>query len=405
MRRFTGKMLLCIVLSLSMLCSFVGAFAETVPYGAASGENDVKTAEDQINYYSRSGKVEKWFNFEQFMDTQIAKDSISALYNYFNYPAEDQDNDAITSYWAAKGVTKEYFDLGDPERQWAIYYPNGTYFEADEDYEYPVVFCYHGGNNTILMTESYGWCELAGKEGFIAVLPWAQTWNREDITIEETARILDVLREKFSIDESRIYATGFSAGGRSTVNVVMAYPETFAACAVTTTALYPIEDEAVYRSENYAFKSVFAEEDFEKITELKMPMMLFGGTMDGNWPINNDPEQDWPVTSEDLNTWLNITGANFPEVTDETRKEIAEHSGIGVERMTGFDFDLDKIEIVEKQGTYCYIGSYLNDDGVCTLRCLAVEGMVHWPLYCEAELCWEFMSQFARDTETGALLY
>lgn len=376
-----------------------------------SSLNDVKTAEDQLNYFETTpaaGNREKGYNLEEFKETQMCKDMLSALSNYFIYTDADQDNEAITNYWASKGVTKIYHDLDDPERQWAVYMPNGLYFEADEDYEYPVVFCLHGGNNTILMTESYGWSELAGKEGFITVIPWAQAYSGGDIDanliVEEIPRIMEVLREEYNIDETRIYASGFSAGGRSCINALMAYPDLFAAGAIQPTSLFPSGEEAVYANDS-GYKTVFSYEDFERITEYTMPLIIYGGTFESCWPISLDYDLARQVTSEDLTRYLNITGANFPEITDETRTSIATLSGSSVSRLTGFDFTLEQSEIVQKQGTNCFIGSYYNDDGVCAFQALAVEGMVHWPLYCEAEIEWEFMSQFARDTETGELLY
>ena len=374
-----------------------------------TAENSVKTAEDQTEYYHGSGdRADRGWNFEEFLQTTIYKDSIASLYNYFTFPTGDQANSSIFQYWESRGVTKEYYDLYDPERQWAVYYPNGLYFEADEDYEYPVVFCLHGGSNSILMAESYGWSELCATEGFICVIPWAQAYEGGDqegnLIVEEIPRILEILKENYSIDENRIFAVGFSAGGRSTTNVIMEYPDLFAAAACTTTALYPSAEEANVLNDA-GYKDVFSYDDFDRITSYQMPLMLYGGTMDTNWPINSDPDLSWPVTTEDLNRWMNITGAIFPEVTDESREYYPTTSGIGVERIIGLDFEIENCSIIERQDTYCYIGDYLNEDGVCTLRCLAVEGMPHWPLSCEAELIWDFFSQFSRNQETGELEY
>ena len=388
-----------LILILSLCC--VPAFAEP------SAENAVKTPKDQLNYFDTTpaaGNKEKGFDVEKFSQTQMSQDMMSALHNYFTYPAADQANEAIANYWAIKGVTKVYYDLDDPERQWAAYIPNGIYFDGGDDYKYPVVFVMHGGNNTILMTESYGWSELCGKEGFITVIPWAQSYDNGSIMLQEIPRIMDTLRQDYAIDESRVYAVGFSAGGRTCINSLMEYPDFFAAGAIQPTSLFPSGEEAEYQND-YGFKTVFTHEDFERITSYTMPLMMYGGTYESCWPVSLDYDLARKVSSEDLTRYLSITGAVFPEITDEGRKTIASQAGNIASRLTGFDFDPKDTRIVERQGTYCVLGGYNNADGVCTFCCLAVEGMPHWPLYCQAELIWDFMSQFARDMETGELLY
>jgi hypothetical protein len=92
-------------------------------------------------------------------------------------------------------------------------------------------------------------------------------------------------------------------------------------------------------------------------------------------------------------------------VTEETVANVVAHSGYGVERMTGLQYDLDNMKIIPLDGTYYYIGGYNNEDGVCTFRAVAVEGAPHWLVKSEAAVVWEFLSQFARDRATGKLLY
>ena len=42
--------------------------------------------------------------------------------------------------------------------------------------------------------------------------------------------------------------------------------------------------------------------------------------------------------------------------------------------------------------------------GECLFRTIACEKMVHWPSSMYAELIWEHISKFARDTKTGKLI-
>jgi polyhydroxybutyrate depolymerase len=102
----------------------------------------------------------------------------------------------------------------------------------------PLVFMFHGsggnGNNTY---SNSGWKEVAENEGFIAVFPTAMVYFVEALQREQTKwssigldtelapgtkiqddipfvqNMLAKLRTTFKIDESRVYASGFSNGG------------------------------------------------------------------------------------------------------------------------------------------------------------------------------------------------
>jgi hypothetical protein len=274
---------------------------------------------------------------------------------------------------------------------WSVFTPNGIYASHEVNYKYPVVFCLHGNNNNILLAETYGFAELGGKEGFITIVPWAQN---EDIILEEVPRILKILHDKnYPIDDSRIYASGFSKGGLATMRVGMNYPEIFAAIApggIRPTGVVGDNDAALNAvTPNMGFTSKM----FEQVALLKMPVLFFGGTCD-NMPL-----------SANVENWIKISGALAPEVTAQTIEKMTSQSGYGVERMTGLQFNLDQMKIVPMDGTYYYMGSYYNEDNVCTFRVVAVDGTPHWLVKSEAAVVWDFLSQFSRNRTTGKLMY
>jgi hypothetical protein len=51
------------------------------------------------------------------------------------------------------------------------------------------------------------------------------------------------------------------------------------------------------------------------------------------------------------------------------------------------------------------MGSYYNEDNVCTFRVVAVDGTPHWLVKSEAAVVWDFLSQFSRNRTTGKLMY
>lgn len=342
-------------------------------------------------YLKNAGRAEKLYKGDQFVQTETARDIFNSLFFLTTYGLEKQDDPAITAHWASKGLKKEIYDIKDSARMWSVFTPNGYYEAYDENYKFPLVFCLHGNNNNILLAETYGFAELGGKEGFITVVPWA---DNEDIILEEVPRIMNILREKgYPIDESRIYATGFSKGGAATMRVGINYPEMIA--AIAPGGAHPASKVAENdKALNEMGPSLgFTAKQYENVAKYKLPVLFFGGTCD-----------NMPLTANAQN-WIDISGAIAPEVTEETVTNITEHSGYGVERMTGLQFDLDQMEIKAQDDTYYYTGSYFNEDGVCTFRVLAVEGVPHWLVKSEAAEVWKFLSQFARDRETGKLMY
>ena len=110
----------------------------------------------------------------------------------------------------------------------------------------PLVFMFHGsggnGNNTY---QNSGWKEVANEKGFICVFPTAmeyfvvelgrnQTkWSSEGLSTELepgtevvddlpfVEMMIDQMLSSFTIDESRIYASGFSNGGGFTKSRLM----------------------------------------------------------------------------------------------------------------------------------------------------------------------------------------
>ncbi len=142
-----------------------------------------------------------------------------------------------------KGVERRYFlhvpPAYDPAKKW------------------PVVVMFHGGGGTAkaAMWET-GWAEKADKEGFLAVFPEGtppdasrparfrdnpQTWNDgsgrpgaarlEVADVEFVSLMLSDLKARFSVDERRIYATGFSNGASMTFRVARELSRVLAAAA------------------------------------------------------------------------------------------------------------------------------------------------------------------------------
>lgn len=98
---------------------------------------------------------------------------------------------------------------------------------AKED-KVPTVVVFHGGGDSALhISKVSGWWEIAHKYNFLLIA----VENHLNLTASETIELLDNLKEKYPIDDKRIYASGFSMGGCKTWDMLQEYPEYFAALA------------------------------------------------------------------------------------------------------------------------------------------------------------------------------
>lgn len=338
------------------------------------------------SYLKGAGRTEKGYDGDAFIHSEAANQIYQDLYYYATYGLSQQDDPAIYEYWESLGLQKKIYDADDADRMWSVFVP--TTFE--ESYQYPVVFCLHGNNNNILLTETYGFAKLGGTEGFITVVPWAKN---EDIIVDEIPRILDVLRsENYPIDERKIYATGFSKGGMATQTVALQYSDIFAAAAPGGCSPLGISDNAApitSGSLNWSFRS----DAF--VNAHTIPMLFFGGSCDS-----------MPINTTAVNAWIELSGANAPEMNETWFADGISNTANETETYTGLRYQSQRqTEIRRYDGQNYYIGRYFNNEGICTFETVSVEGAPHWVMPSEPRVVWEFLSQFSRDTETHELRY
>ncbi len=97
-----------------------------------------------------------------------------------------------------------------------------------KDGNVPLMFAFHGhGNTAMYLAESSDWALIGKKNGFMTVM----VDDHEKCSAADIVSLLDVIKEAYSIDPSRVYATGFSIGSVKTFDLMEQYPEKFAAFA------------------------------------------------------------------------------------------------------------------------------------------------------------------------------
>ena len=92
----------------------------------------------------------------------------------------------------------------------------------------PLLMCFHGGgDSTFFMATISGWNRIAAKYGFLLVC----VENHLNSTATETIDMIGKLMDRYPIDPTRIYASGFSMGGCKSWDMMQEYPRVFAAAA------------------------------------------------------------------------------------------------------------------------------------------------------------------------------
>jgi len=92
----------------------------------------------------------------------------------------------------------------------------------------PLVLGFHGGGDSCFFFSTMaGWANIAHKNDFLLVT----IENHLNSTATEMIEVIEQLKKLYKIDQTKIYASGFSMGGCKTWDFVQEYPEVFAAVA------------------------------------------------------------------------------------------------------------------------------------------------------------------------------
>lgn len=326
------------------------------------------------------------YSIDDIVNSPLGESMVANIENFLLYP--DEQDPAVYAYWESKGIKKVLHDADDPDRKWSSFIALDADKPENAEKKYAVLFVFHGNNNPIYFIESWGYPNFVAEEDLIVVMPWAKNGgktgdeNEGVFLTQEVDRIMDVLRASYNLDESRIYATGFSLGGRSTVNQVMKHPNMFAAIAVGGQHTYGVG---------------IVEEEFAALKET--PIMVIAGNCDRNhhFPYGQKNE----TVTEALNRWFQVNGID-DSYTMERNLDLATNSDNIVEKNLGLS--ADEMYVQYYDGRAYYTGEWFNDEGVNMVQAVAIEGLPHWLSGSFPNVVWNFLKQYARDTETGELI-
>ena len=260
-------------------------------------------------------------------------------------------------------------------------------FVGEEEKKYPVLFVWHGNDNPIMMAEHYGFAEIAAEKEWIVVCPWA---DNDVIYLEEFDRIMDVLREEYPIDETRIYTTGFSKGGRVSQRLAFERPDVITAAVSNGVKAKKLFDQFVEGIPGHTLD----EYEFD----YAVPIAFYGGEFDHNWPMANETEEE----IEAVNNWLTIHGHEASQSVDLSHN-LRRFSDDMSEKKMGLQFD--QTSTIHEDGIDYWVGEFINEEGYTDVRFTMAAGAIHWPTRYMCQHAIDFLEDFSKDPETGETIY
>lgn len=235
----------------------------------------------------------------------------------------------------------------------------------------PLVVGFHGGGDSALFfTFVTEWFDIARKNNFILVV----LENHQFVTATETAEFIEELKKRYSIDEKRIYATGFSMGSCKTWEMIQEYPEIFAGFAPGS-ALPPVKNNylAVSHGDNF-------NED------IPVPIFYSGGEK------SHLPELPFQhETSLERIKYL----ARINKLNAKFDKEFEEKDKFEDPIWT---VKGDRVEVKhdDERDANLTVHYFDSADGVCRTALASVDNQVHEFRRHSCETAWEFISKFTK---------
>ncbi len=323
------------------------------------------------------------FDSEAFDASQAGRNVARMQEIYRQHPDEELHPDVL-AHWERRGVRKELFDA-DTDGRYSVFTP----LDLDPSESYALVYVSHGGLQPINLCETNGFPELAGSQRFIAVCPWNLGPSNDGVE-SEFPRILDAVVSRYPVDESRIYAVGYSAGSDATGVLACAYPDVLAAVSPDPGGNLFAKGRWYTDPQSYARNLPF-----------RLPMICVGGTMDGGdrYPLSG-PEQ-----LANFNIWMKHIAkvAGYEPITPRESEALVRRSDDPARRAFGFDFHRSFTATMEE--VEWLFGDFLGDDGATVARFVTGLGLPHAQTAYHAPIIWDFLRHFSRNPTTGASVY
>lgn len=343
-------------------------------------------------------------------------------------PILDQFDDRcpeVLAYWAKRGMVKEFHGDDNPmcwhtyesktgyywedtEKQgrqnlfkkWNSFVPVSAFAAENKDRKYPVVIVLHGGFNPIRIIDGWGFVQEAAKREWIVIVP---SLELDDVLDE----ILAQAKALYPIDESRIYATGFSYGGYMSNLLGNKRPDVYAAVGPCGA---PIGNGFVDKPIGPEPQTPFDGIPRAIAMGTYMPVFTASGNLDGHrFPVYDainfrTGESFVAEFVEGINSWARVNHA--PEFSLKEVLEMKEKKALSdAEKYLGLPLPSDCLHTVEADGITNYVGDIKSGDGIVRVRVMCEMNMPHWPTPEMVRQMYDFFSHFSRNPQTKESVY
>ncbi|MBO4927861.1 MAG: hypothetical protein J5379_06400 [Clostridiales bacterium] len=248
------------------------------------------------------------------------------------------------------------------------YYNNGIF----DNGPVPLVFgCHGGGDTSMYLTYVAGWWEICHKYGFLFV----SVENHQFVPAAEIVQVIDALKERYAIDEKRIYATGFSMGSGKTWDLYQEFPEVFAGM-MPCSALFPV------------YTTFFGKPCKENINKtVPVPVFYSGGEKSHlpELPFHADSSLERVKYLAEVNRLK----ADFSDVKFEDKDSWADP-------IWGVPGDRVEVAHDDSRDADLTIHYYDSEDGVCRTALASVSNQIHECRHHSCEEAWKFISKFTK---------
>lgn len=343
--------------------------------------------------------------------------------------APDERSPQGLAYWAKRGMVKEFHGADAPmdwdayaartgyrwqaekfgvkqneHKLWTSFVPVSAFAPRNKGRKYPLVFAFHGAQNNLFLVEGWGFVQEAARRGWIVIIP---SLELDDI-VEE---ILEEAKRLYPVDETRVYATGFSYGGWASNRLGNQRPELFAAVGPCGTPM----DNAFQAGDTGDREPLPPFDGVPRALALgiRMPIINVYGQCDADrFPFYDFHGKKFGLASMEtpadllagINCWARVNGA--PEVRLEDVLALKGQDGISdAEREVGLPLAPDCRRTYTADGVRFHRADLKSADGVVRVRILAEMNIPHWPTPELARQVFAFFSHFSRDPATRASIY
>ena len=308
---------------------------------------------------------------------------------HLEFDCKDHRDPKMDAFWKERGIRYEDHDVG-PE--WYITLTPESAWEAPDEKLPLLIVMKEARTACPASTQTafqfyYDFIELCARGQFMMLFFAMETPEDND---EVLPGILNKVLAQYPADPARVYLTGQSHNGYYALEYYRRHPKQIAACAQLCDQV-GLQSGAVidyYKSRGDEIVASFREHEF--------PTIVINGALENNYVKKNRTEAE---LNDDVFYFQNRLKAM--RIPMRSREEILEARTSSDYAVRSNGVPADRSEVRYLMGDEVYVSDWRDEQGRWLFRFASIENTPHMIMPQMAELSWEFLRRFARNTETG----